>query len=877
MHLIRRLQLYVLAIALPLADSYSSLRCLSHWLTMGYWHAAFASALLWLLGSLANAAAARSQLINAAPGLDLAAASASNEDEGSRRLEQQQHALQQRPQAVPVGVFIVELPMKIVYALGFLGLATPLQALHDAWKGVETINLLEIRLRSALLLSTPQLYLKAIVLFAANPTLALLTQPGLASSALLSLAASAVAITAVWTSPAVSPERRVLRHVLRRPVVVLGCASYAAIDLALRCIAVCVAVRVMGMVALLLLPVCFAAIYAFGRAANGSRQAPHLGFATTAAFQLLGPHATSLSCPAFLTADACVTTALCALITMSSLLPVEGLSGAAGLTSGLSTRMPALPTSIWGVSASATYDEGLRLHYEAFALGMISATLCLASCKLGLFTLCVWPSRVGNAPVGVSVNPHAIERHDGSTALHHASACGSAWFCWHYVDECSASIDCADHHGRTALMLAGMGGHLRVMRYLLHRQASVELIDVYGWSPLLCTASRGQDTLVGELLAHGAALERRANDRATALHLACAHGHEATASLLIDRGSSVDSEDAEGGTALLNACANGHERVAKMLLARGAALEHVDDSGRSALLWACANGHTAVARLLLERRASTERFNEEGHTALLRAAANGHMQTVHVLLEHRANLEHMSKSGASAFLHACHHGHQSVARLLLDHGALLEHQTVQKWTALLLASSNGHTATAQMLLKRGAAIEHIDEQGCSALLHAVDTDYSGTAHMLIEHGANVERADAEGRTALQWACMRGHVNTAQVLLDAGADVDRISIDGRTGLMWACASDHEPVVRLLLDKKATTRRMDCEGDTALSLAERRGFESIAELLRTHGTEWWRARRLVILLSRELMILRAFTPPWKRGAPHSVTAEDKSLDA
>ena len=159
---------------------------------------------------------------------------------------------------------------------------------------METINLLELRLRSALLLSIPQLYLKAIVLFAANPTLALLTQPGLSSSATISLAASVVAITAVWTSPAVSPERRVLRPVLRRAVVVFGCASYAAIDLALRCIAVCVAVRVMGVVALLLLPMCFVALYAFGRAANGNRQAPHLGFAMTAAFQLLGPHAASL-------------------------------------------------------------------------------------------------------------------------------------------------------------------------------------------------------------------------------------------------------------------------------------------------------------------------------------------------------------------------------------------------------------------------------------------------------------------------------------------------------------------------------------------------------------------------------------------------------
>jgi hypothetical protein len=137
----------------------------------------------------------------------------------------------------------------------------------------------------------------------------------------------------------------------------------------------------------------------------------------------------------------------------------------------------------------------------------------------------------------------------------------------------------------------------------------------------------------------------------------------------------------------------------------------------------------------------------------------------------------------------------------------------------------------------------------------------GVARLLLDRGADVERHDVDGRSALLWACMRGHLQMVRLLVERGADMESSSHDGRTGLMWACATDHEPIVQLLLSYGVAIRRMDCEGDTALSLAERRGFESIGALLRTHGTEWWRARQLMILLSRELMMLREY-PPWER---------------
>ena len=129
--------------------------------------------------------------------------------------------------------------------------------------------------------------------------------------------------------------------------------------------------------------------------------------------------------------------------------------------------------------------------------------------------------------------------------------------------------------------------------------------------------------------------------------------------------------------------------------------------------------------------------------------------------------------------------------------------------------------------------------------------------------------------------MRGHVSCAKLLLAHGALLELASYDGRTPLMWACASDQVPMVQFLLSQGAAQRHMDCEGDTALSIAERRGFDGTAEILRTYGTEWWRSRQLLILASRELMMMREF-PPWAPEVRSSSEAkqtsdDDASLDA
>ena len=896
MGLLRRLQLVALAVLLPLLELLTTARLLRDAVGGGAWADAVLLLLALLVGGLCNGRAATGSLLPGVAGLDLHAREASNKEEGSASVREQQRRLQQEPRAMRLGVYLIELPTRVVFALGAVGLASPLQAVHDAWMGVETLCLVELRLHSALLLSAPLLYTKTVLIAQGGGlVLAMAASPRLLASCALSAAVATLGLVALWTSPAVAPARRVYGGVLRRCAVVVSCAAFCLCDLALRTLAVVVVAHAGATVAnvpsaLLLVLLCFIVFYAVDVAAAGDLGSPPIGFVPTAALQLLGPHAGSLVTPRFLALDALTSTLLCAAVILAELAPMladafgggEGTAGR-GLPSHAVAAAAAPAAAPAATPAAAHHPAACRLLFAADALALL---LGLGACKLTLLAIGVWPARVGGVPLGTRVSVRFVDARDGRTILHHSAACGSAFFTWRYLYPPHAPghghpapppavMDHADHTGRTALGLACAAGHADVAELLLHRGAALEHRDGFGWTPLMCVCASGHVALAGRLLERSASLHHRGNDDATALLLACANGHERTAALLLAKGARLEAMDAHGGTALLCACANGHAGTAAALLEAGAVLEQEDDEGRTALTWAAASGHADVADLLLRRRAVLEHVSVNGHTPLFRACANGHLSTLQVLLAHGANLERLTSSGASALLHACHHGQTEVATRLLECDASLEHTTKQQWSALLVACNEGHEGTARMLLERGADLEHADELGHTSLMHACDGNHCATARLLLEHGARMERGDTMGRSALHWACMRGHVATAELLLERGARIERTSFDGRTPLMWACASDHAPVVRLLLSRHAGTRHMDCEGDTALSLAERRGFERIGEILRTHGTEWWRSRQLLIHFKREVMMMQEF-PPWARETPSRKEGEPVGWD-
>ena len=635
MGLLRRAQLLLFAVLLPLREVGSDGLLLHAAIGEHAWADAMLLAICLVFGGLCNGLAAAGELIPDTPGLNLSAGASCNEEEGSDVLREQQRRHRREPPSFQMGLYVVELPRRVVFLMGVAGLAMPLQAVHDAWQGVETINLVELRLRWSLLFSAPMLYAKvAIIATNGGPGLTLLTQPLLLESACLSALVATLGLAALWTSHTVAPDRRVYGGVLRRCIVIVSCFSFGLSDLALRALTIAVVAHSGVMVAtvpsaLLLVLLCWVAVFNVDRAAAGAHLRPRLGFALTAALQLLGPHAGGLVTPSFLALDACTSTLLNLLIILgATAVSLPSLAGELAELLRQGQKHPAhLPSPPNTALCTAT---------EA-----ISVAIGLAVYKLTLLIVSVWPLRVGGLAIGMRSNPYAIDEIDGLTALHHAAACGSPWFTWYCLQQqptgvkdgrtridLRSVVDLVDRQGRTALLLACNAGHEQPVKLLLARGARLEHRDACGWTPLLYAGAKGHELLVRELLRRDAMLHHCDNRHATALLYACANGHESTASLLLESGACIESTDADGGTALQCACANGHGRTAEMLLNRGAALEHQDYEGRTALTWACASGHEAVGRMLLQRGANMEHLTLSGHSPLFRACANGHMSTV---------------------------------------------------------------------------------------------------------------------------------------------------------------------------------------------------------------------------------------------------------
>ena len=509
--------------------------------------------------------------------------------------------------------------------------------MHDAWVGVESLELVEMRLRSALLFTVPLLHIKAAAVARLGLPVALAAQPLVAWSLALSLITATTAIIAIWTSPAVAAGRRVDFVLLRRPATLTACFGYCASDLAARAIAVAVVSTLSTAEdGLVLLATCALAMLFQSMVVTCGRSPPSNGHMACTAFRLLGPHTGALVSPLYLATDALASTATC----LAAVVAAVAWHGAGGMLPPLSQLQESLAAIIhfggreadepernlriggWdesssgisGVGDSYDYDKSvgnsegndvggghisswgaareatretvqLSRNEEVFVTRAITLLLCLSTLKLGIFVLSVWRARIGGRPACQFIDVDAVvDRRNGSTTLHHASACGSAAHVWHLLSHQRGTVDAVDPDGQTPLLLSAAAGHASLVHLLLVEGASLEHANVFGHTALLLASFHGHAATARGLLYARADVERRDHDGAGPLMLASVDGHWQVARVLLDDGGAqVEATDGAGGTALLTACANGHDKLARLLLER-LAVRCVNWS-RCALTW----------------------------------------------------------------------------------------------------------------------------------------------------------------------------------------------------------------------------------------------------------------------------------------------------
>jgi ankyrin repeat protein len=252
----------------------------------------------------------------------------------------------------------------------------------------------------------------------------------------------------------------------------------------------------------------------------------------------------------------------------------------------------------------------------------------------------------------------------------------------------SLNIDSEDDNGNTALHLAAMHGHTKIVELLLKA---------------------------------GAAPENFNHEYETPLHLAAKAGFEESVAFILEFAKNF-----------------------KTINLQTLLLDWLDENGHTALFWAARYGYTKIVKLLIEAGADVNETgvdreeHEDGdlYPPILHAAENGYIEIVDLLIKAGAKVNDDGTTELFPLRRAASKGHKEVVRLLIEAGAEIDQTTTDQQTALHNAAENGCLDIVKLLLQYGADINK-DCFGASALYYAATKKHKDIVMFLIKNGARV--------------------------------------------------------------------------------------------------------------------------------------------
>lgn len=232
---------------------------------------------------------------------------------------------------------------------------------------------------------------------------------------------------------------------------------------------------------------------------------------------------------------------------------------------------------------------------------------------------------------------------------------------------------------------------------------------------------------------------------------------------------------------LIQASKNGVRKFVEFVLSRSWTAPEAEVLAKAVKCAACA-GHQCVLEILLYLNPPRTVVAE----AFVEVLEVGHVSSVRSLLQYYPEL--LQKQFPD-----------KLDSLQRNSKQLTKRQNSQRWKKCLhLASYHGCVDLVQHFLDSGMDPHSTDSHSRTALHHAAESGYSNVVELLLQVEGGLEIKDRFGRTALHYAAKEGHIDVVRQLVDAGASVNAV---------------------------------DKDGDTARCLAESKGYEAVAELLRS----------------------------------------------
>ena len=246
-----------------------------------------------------------------------------------------------------------------------------------------------------------------------------------------------------------------------------------------------------------------------------------------------------------------------------------------------------------------------------------------------------------------------------------------------------------------------------------------------------------------------------------------------------------------------------------------------------------------MALALLRPQIAPEIFNQYTRSGwsknktnpLLDASLAGLTRVVEQLLIQGAGIHQpdaFAEASSDALCEASRLGYLAILQLLLDYGAPVNYKVPRpNKTPLQIAAQFRHFDCIRLLVANGAAVNDDINNSCGSALHQAlcgGADES-VITFLLDHGADLSY-HYDGLGALDYAVIFSSTNVVKLLLDKGTKIN-------AGVL---SFVRDPTTaQLLIDHGADVNfvREDVNGDSILRWAEGKGYDGVAEVLRTNG--------------------------------------------
>lgn len=416
------------------------------------------------------------------------------------------------------------------------------------------------------------------------------------------------------------------------------------------------------------------------------------------------------------------------------------------------------------------------------------------------------------------------------------------------LDARAELADACDAQGRSALVLACLGGHAAVVRLLLERGATVGLaeavmvpdweraqelvldegVSLEAWLPVggtaLYAAARAGEEGLWHLQAWGA--DPDGNPRGprgvTPAHgaLRCPDRGGAIRALvgLLSNGGHVNARQRDGDSLLHAAARRGDAYLVGYLLRRGADDGARDARGSTALDQARELGHTAVVALL-ERAGGVPR--DDPFTRYAWDASGERVRWPD--LSDLSGAEQAAVTGPSHF-------DLAAVRALVDPDP--RRSFSRSYQDELAVEASGHTGASEIARLH---LEHgVPQSLCTSLSIG---DLARARAILAAHPGAVHERGPHDFPPLWYASIGGgSVEAAELLLAAGAPVDQES-QLTTAVHQAASRGQVELLRFLAGRGADLERVGYKwsraGHTPLAIAAERGRDAAVRTLRELG--------------------------------------------